>query len=254
MSDNDVQLELKKRARRRLVGAIALAVLAAIALPMVMDQEPKAPMQDIQVRIPGQDGGSFTSRILPLKPGATSTPLPPTPAPAKPAEKEAKMEASPVAGAGVEPVRPEPAKPAVMKPEAAKSEPTKPAVAPKPEAKVPEVRAVATVEEKLPAKSAEKVAEKPVEKAVEKASVKPGVNGGEQWIVQIGAYRDPANVRNLQAKVKEQGYNFYTEPLTTDGITKTRVRAGPFGSREAADRARDRLKRIGVDGVVAPRQ
>lgn len=72
--------------------------------------------------------------------------------------------------------------------------------------------------------------------------------------MQIGAYRDPANVRNLQAKLKEQGYNFYTEPLTTDGVTKTRVRAGPFPSRDAAEKARDRMRRIGVDGVVAPRQ
>ena len=54
MSENDAQLELKKRARRRLVGAAALAVLAAIVLPMVMDQAPKQqPAQDIQIR-PGQ--------------------------------------------------------------------------------------------------------------------------------------------------------------------------------------------------------
>ena len=71
-------------------------------------------------------------------------------------------------------------------------------------------------------------------------------------MVQLGAYRDQANVRNLTAKLKQQGYNFYTEVLPApDGSSKTRVRAGPFASKEAAETARERIKRIGVDGVVA---
>ena len=75
---------------------------------------------------------------------------------------------------------------------------------------------------------------------------------GGQWVVQLGAYRDQANVRNLTAKLKQQGYNFYTEVLSSpDGVSKTRVRAGPFSSKEAAEAARDRIKRIGVDGLVA---
>src|SRR5438552_2007539 len=90
MADSDVQIELKKKARRRLVGAAALAVLAAIVLPMVMDQEPKPLTQDIQIRIPSQDAGAFTSRILPVKPGAAETPLPP----AKPAADSAKPDAA----------------------------------------------------------------------------------------------------------------------------------------------------------------
>ncbi len=70
--------------------------------------------------------------------------------------------------------------------------------------------------------------------------------------MQLGAYRAPANVRNLTAKVGQQGYNFYTEVLPSpDGSSRTRVRAGPFPSKEAAEAARERIKRIGVDGVVA---
>jgi hypothetical protein len=51
----DADLQLKKRARRRLVGAAALALFAVIVLPMVMDREPRPLTQDIQVRIPSQD-------------------------------------------------------------------------------------------------------------------------------------------------------------------------------------------------------
>ena len=41
MEDTDVQLQLKKRARRRLVGAVAFVSVVAIVLPMVMDHQPR---------------------------------------------------------------------------------------------------------------------------------------------------------------------------------------------------------------------
>lgn len=238
MSENDAQLELKKRARRRLVGAAALAVLAAIVLPMVMDQTPKQPVQDIQIRIPAQESGAFTSRILPVKPGSVPTPLPPAGAsdgkPVEPArhsvaKAEAKAEARPEAKA-------EPKADAKAAP--AKAEVSPPSTASKP----PEPRAVSSVDDKLLAKPP----------AETKAKTPPSAAGGDQWIVQLGAYRDQANVRNLTAKLKQQGYNFYTEALPSpDGSDRTRVRAGPFSSKEAAEAARERIKRLGVDGVVA---
>ena len=59
----DVQTQLKKRARRRLIGAVAFAGLAAVVLPMVMDEEPKQQMQDVQIRIPGQDQSPFAPSV-----------------------------------------------------------------------------------------------------------------------------------------------------------------------------------------------
>jgi DedD protein len=53
---SDPQLQLKKRARRRLVGAVAFAGLAAVVLPMVMDEEPRpSSVPAVAIRIPGQD-------------------------------------------------------------------------------------------------------------------------------------------------------------------------------------------------------
>ena len=238
MSENDAQLELKKRARRRLVGAAALAVLAAIVLPMVMDQTPKQqPAQDIQIRIPAQDAGSFTSRILPVKPGSTPTPLPPTAAPeAKPAETVRQAAVPPAKAEAKADTRPEPK----AEPKASQKPAEKPAAA---------------KAEVSPAHTATRPAEvKAVEKKPEEAKAKPSpaLSNGEQWVVQLGAYRDQANVRNLATKLKQQGYNFYTEVLPSpDGSDRTRVRAGPLPSKEAAEAARERIKRIGVDGVVA---
>ena len=46
---------LKRRGRRRLVGAVALVLLAVIVLPMVFDQEPRPTVAPVSVRIPGED-------------------------------------------------------------------------------------------------------------------------------------------------------------------------------------------------------
>src|SRR5947207_7523316 len=46
---------LKKRGRRRLVGAVALVLLAVIVLPMVFDPEPKSTQTPVSVRIPPEN-------------------------------------------------------------------------------------------------------------------------------------------------------------------------------------------------------
>ncbi len=207
--------DLKKRARRRLVGAAALAVLAVIVLPMVMDQEPKPAGQDIQIRIPNQDSGSFTSRILPAKPAAT--PLPP--------------------------VEPQAAPPAAPTPPAAASRPETPG-----EANPPPVPTKPAAEPTAKADKPGTVVE-PATNPVDDPRAKSILDGdAAQWIVQLGAFRDPPNVRLLQAKIKELGYASYTEKVATSQGPRIRVRAGPFASRDAAEKARSRLKKIGAGG------
>jgi DedD protein len=50
---------LKRRGRRRLVGAVALVLLAVIVLPMVFDPEPRPAAPPVSVRIPGEDEAPF---------------------------------------------------------------------------------------------------------------------------------------------------------------------------------------------------
>jgi len=233
----DGDLELKKRSRRRLVGAIALALLAVIVLPMIMDHEPRPPTQDIQVKIPSQDAGGFTSRILPASPAATAV------APAKiEAKPESKPEAKPETRveAGSESKTAPEAK-AEIKAES-KPEP-KPAAEP---AKVPEKTAgKPPVPSKQPDKAAAKAEEQRAKAALNGAAV------SDQWVVQLGAYRETANVRQLTAKLKQMGLPTFTEQFNSPQGQRTRVRVGPFNSRDAADKARSRIKTIGVSGTVA---
>ncbi len=236
MSDSpDAHLQLKKRARRRLVGAFAFAGLAAVVLPMIMDDEPKQQVQDVQIRIPGQDQTPFNPKVA--KPSATPVVSEKTAAPEK-----------------TEAVQPPPVAPV------AKS------------AEKPADKAADKPAEKKTEKPAEKVVEKPVEKPAkasasepqraaailggkaDAAPVTPPGNGGGQYLILIGAFSNPANVNQLQTKIGELGIKVFTEPLDSPEGKKTRVRAGPFPSREAADKALDKMKRIGINGVVAAKQ
>jgi len=99
------------------------------------------------------------------------------------------------------------------------------------------------------AEEAPHTAAPPSSKSPEAALAK---SGGQQVIV-IGAFTNPENVKQLQGKISGAGVNTYTEVLDSPEGKKTRVRAGPFPNREAADKALEKLKRIGVSGVVAGR-
>lgn len=225
MADDD-NLEIKKRARRRLVGAAALALLAAIVLPMVMDQEPRPLNQDVQIQIPRQEGDNFAAR--PIAPRGEAPPAvaanPDTPAePVSPAVSPAPgPSASPAPRApappSAEPARREPPKVEPAKPELAKPE------SPKPEA--------------------------PKSPPGEASRAEALLNGQAQsYVVQLGAYKDEGNVASLRNRLKTEGFATYTEKVAD----KTRVRVGPYPSREAAEKAGNRLRELGLNGVVTVR-
>ena len=67
MQSDEQELQFKKRARRRLVGAIALVLLMVTILPMVLDDRSATlPQNEIAISIPGQDDEDFTSSVTPV--------------------------------------------------------------------------------------------------------------------------------------------------------------------------------------------
>ena len=224
----DADLQLKKRARRRLVGAIALALLAVIVLPMVMDSEPRPLSQDIQVRIPSQDSTGLAARVLPGKPAATPMPAPEPKTAVQPApEPKSDVKAPAEAAAAV------PASPAIAKPDSPPPAGSKP------------------VEQSAAPDKKAGTAEKPATAAAEVA--KPAGDASGHWVVLLGAYKEAGNVKLLLSKLKGVGVPAYPEKFDSALGPRTRVRAGPFASQEAAEKARSRIQIIGVDGKVAPR-
>lgn len=230
----DADLQLKKRARRRLVGAAALVLFAIIVLPLVMDHAPRPPLQDIQVRIPSQDAGGLAGRLMPGRPPATPLPAAPVKTPPgaeTPGKDTAAAEHSSVPPAASMAAQTLP----LTSPASTAAVMTAPQPAEKPATGEPP-KAAANVVKPAPASAAE-----------QKSASEPPL----QWVVQLGAFKETANAKHLQAKLKEIHLPSYTEPLDTTQGPRIRVRAGPFATREAAEKAKARLKLIGVDGPVA---
>jgi DedD protein len=134
---------LKRRGRRRLVGAVALILAAVIVLPMVFDPEPRGSGSSVSVRIPAEDETPFNPKLAPKKPAAVSK---------------------------------------------------------------------------------------------------------EEYVVQVGAFTNP---QGAIAKLESAKLPYYTETMSGN---LTRVRAGPFATREAAEKALEQLKGLGFEpGVVSTR-
>ena len=71
-----------------------------------------------------------------------------------------------------------------------------------------------------------------------------------RFIVQVGAFADDSAVREARQKAERAGVKTYTQTVETSAGKRTRVRAGPFSSREDADKAAGALKKAGLGGSV----
>lgn len=74
----------------------------------------------------------------------------------------------------------------------------------------------------------------------------------EGFAVQVGAFRDEAKLKQARDKLAAAGVVHYTERLDSPGGALTRLRAGPFATRAAAESAQASLKRVALEGKVVP--
>jgi DedD protein len=276
---NDVNVdELKRRARRRLVGAVVLALAAAVFVPMLLESDPKPLGEDVSVRIPPVDDGKFVNRlsdkgkIEPPKPSAKGDPAkadaartePPKveaprsdAAPAAPAKESAARDTLPKELSAKEAASRESAKDAASADSAAApSAPGKNNTLNEAERKVLSASAKSAPANATATKATPAATAAPAPTAVAAvpasapAGAKPG--GAPGFSVQLAAFADDKGANALSNKLKKVGYPAYTEPLTTSKGTLWRVRVGPFASRDAAASSRDKLKGEGYSGIVAP--
>lgn len=222
---NEQELMLKKRARRRLVGAIALVLLMVIVLPQVLQDRAVLTQQDaIKITMPDAVNDNTVDAKLTVDHAAAEleTNQQSTDAIAdKTNQAEADVRSKPPAET------PAPRKEA----ESRKSE-----IAP---AKV-------EVEKKVAVKASEPSAPEP------SVVAKPGVTvkSNETFTVQVGVYSDLANVKRIQDQLKQAGFSTRTEKIKTPKGESIRLKAGNFTSRQDAVAALGKLKEIGLPGIV----
>jgi DedD protein len=268
----DPVLPEKKRARRRLVGAIALALAAVVGIPMLLDSEPKPLSGDIAIQIPSKD------KAAPLA-------APAAPAPVDAADTLDKREEIVDAPAKAEPPR------KVSKYDTElRDEPAPARAEPKPEPKVAKVDKPVKVEKPVEKPKPVKHEDKPEVKAEAKAEVKAEVKAdshplatkkdtsralailedkddeddkpvraprevdtnSQRFVLQVVALSSQDKVTELQARLAGAGLRSYTEKSTAaNGASVIRVRVGPFG-KEDAERTRAKLSAMGLPGTMVP--
>ena len=171
--------EIRRRGRRRLIGAIVLVILAVVFVPMILDSEPKRPQGQLSLDIPPKD---------------TAPPLPPPVTPAKAAVQETKA----------------------------------PAVIPPPR------------ETKAPAVTPAKQETKP-----EAVAAAPKLEG---FAVQVGAFKDEDKLAQARQKLASAKIPHFVERRGD----LNRLRAGPYPTREAAEKALASVKAASLEGQVVP--
>ena len=235
-SQSEQELQFKKRARRRLVGAIGLVLLMITILPLLLkDKTEQAASKDILISIPSQDAQLNNQGI----------------------EEKHNQENS----ASLANTQPQDA--AVSNPNSNDKplEEAKPLVSP-------------AVESAAPVAQSDKVAAKPIEAQVvsenqknqkQKEDTKPqsidASNKADElapiatpvveiYFVQIGIFSDPENVKQMQSKLSTKGLKSSTELIDTAKGKKTRLRVGAFTSRKDAESALLKVKTLGLAGMV----
>mgnify|MGYP001015702625 CR=1 FL=1 len=265
-SRGDPILPEKKRARRRLVGAIALVLAAVVALPMLLDSEPKPLATDIAIHIPDKDKAAPlpvpSEQVAPMASVDSDEEIvepveaPPAASPASNAPVTAPAASDPPPMRMLEqaaPPKPEP-KPEPVKP---KPEPVKPE--PKPEPKrepTPEKKpepAKKPVETHPKAEQVVKPA--PKDDAARAMAILEGKAAEPQkaqgpaprFVVQVAALASQEKVTELQARLRGAGIASFTQKSGE----LIRVRIGPF-SKEEAEKTRAKLGGIGLSGTMVP--
>ena len=240
----------RTRARQRLVGALVLLAVGVIGFPLLFDTQPRPMAPDMPIDVMRADAGmpakpaltpaqttAHTAAAVPAQPpkamplnlppadaGAEATPEPAAAAPTVRAAQSAVVPVVvPVAG---------PAAPAASLPKTAPLPPAKAsAAAPKPAASAAPVAASA----------------KPVQAPATAApmAAASGAAAG-RFVVQAGAYTDATKLRDARQKVERLGLKTYTQVIDSEAGKRTRVRVGPFATRQEADAVAAKVKATGL--------
>jgi DedD protein len=231
---------VRRRARHRLTGAVVLVLLAVVGFPLLFDTQPRPVSVDTPIVVPDRQKTPALASNLPVPAAqAPAQPLLPSTEPATvPAQSslDAREEVVPKPAA---PMAEKPAEKPVEKPVITKAE-AKPEVKPesKPEAK-PEAKAPTPSKPKDDGQKAQALLEG-----------KPAKPAASRVAIQVGAFTDAAKIRDVRSKLEQAGLKTYTQVVEKDGKSTTRIRVGPFETKEEADKAAARIRKLDLPAAV----
>jgi DedD protein len=223
----------RTRARRRLLGAAVLVMAGVIGFPLVFETQPRPVPVDIPIEIPRKDG-------------SPSLTMPPARTPA--AKASGVIVASPRDDAASPADAPR--EPVASASAAVARQPASAAQAKKPDAEPPRAPAPTAANDAARAKALLEARPEPKPAPAKAAPAAEPAREGGRFVVQAGAFADAAAAREMRARLEKLGLKSYTQVVETSAGNRTRVRAGPFATREEAEKALAKAKAAGVGAVV----
>jgi DedD protein len=169
--------EVRTRARRRLIGAVVLVVVAVVLLPLLFDTRPRQLPAGIDLQVERQEAASLPVAVAVDPAGSarrTDPPAAPTPATPEPAVAQAPPTA---------------------------------------------------------------------------ATTRPAESKG-RFVIQVGAFEQAAAAREVRMRVEKLGLQSYQQEVSTSAGKRIRVRVGPYGSRDDADRVALQVRASGLTATV----
>jgi DedD protein len=235
------------------MGSVILVLGAVVGLPLLFDSQPRPVAIDTPIVIPDRN------QVTPLAVPVAST-----------KSAVAKERAANVSSAPEIPTMPA-AKSSIAN--VAALDPHEEVVTkdPKPEVKVevkPEPKVEVKSEVKAEAKAEVKSDKKPDAKADKKVEAKPEAkeaakakalldgkdvakpSEAARSVVQVGAFADMAKAKEARAKLESAGLKTYTQEVDTKEGKRIRVRVGPFATKEEADKAAEKIRKLNLPTSV----
>ncbi|MEY3427153.1 MAG: hypothetical protein RIS60_505 [Pseudomonadota bacterium] len=245
---------IRKRARHRLMGSVILVLGAVVGLPLLFDSQPRPVAIDTPIVIPDRN------QAVPLAPpvagkSAGSKERPSSIGPDQTAPQSVKTDVANVAALD--------ANEELVNKEGKSEVKTETKIEQKPEAKSEpktdiktESKADSKTDKKQEIKTDAKDGVKDASKDAAKAKAlldgkdvsKP--SDAVRSVVQVGAFADAAKAKEARSKLEQAGIKTYTQEIETKEGKRIRVRVGPFASKEEADKAAEKIRKLNLPTTV----
>lgn len=282
--------QIRIRARRRVIGAIILVVLAVAILPWIFNSQPRPTVVDVPIEVAGQsvlegeqvssaspqivsppvmqplDGGVVDGASAPVAITAPETVAPITSGsimadPTQPMDSAASTDQHQEAQGGTDLTLSD-------------GYATRPANRPTLSSKVPADAVVASASQSgstaAPSADAARAANILGDPAIAVTGRTPSAPAtssstssassasttlkpndlSRSFVVQVGAYADEAKVSEVRARLTMAGYTSFAQEVQTDAGKRIRVRVGPFNGRAAADAVAEKIRAMGLPAAV----
>ncbi len=230
--------QLRRSSLARLLGAAVLILAAIIAVPMFLEREPPLLPDQVDIRIPPVEGTKFEPKAE-----VSSS-----------SKKSERQAVAPATSPATPPQMQEPAGEKALPPPVTAATSATAQVSAAREPIKPQPEAPSAVSTPPPPKLADPSAESAATQAKpSQARADPPRRAG-QLVVQLIAVRDAAAAKEVAERARKLKYPVYTEVIDVVNGKVTRVRVGPYDSKQAAEAARARLAREGFEAKIVTLQ